>query len=710
LLYQEVPAGKKSLEGVMKQDAKRIGIWAATLLGTVAFLVGGPAAKAKSPAPFFVQVQLHDWAGSSIFYAFGSDSENSDTGELQQTAIDAQNSAAHFGPLISGVSWGGGTSVVEAQASSQGRMLQLGKPAAQTFAQAFLSNPLFYSVDATQAESSATVSWGDTITITGTGDFRVSVTLNSSISETGGSSQTSCGLNDARLLVSAIRKSTDDEVFNQLNILDSACGPPPSRTLKATFHAEAGEVIELGGSLSLRAYAAANRYVAQTSATVDAWNNGDFKLDPITAGASYTTASGGVYTTNPIANGGPDQTVNDSAVVALNGSGSIDPDGRPLMYKWTQIAGPPVSLNLADPVRPTFTAPSVPVDGRTLTFSLVVNNGTLNSAPDEVNVNVSNVNHPPVAVAGTSQTVSEGSPVKLDGAASYDPDGETVTYRWKQTVGPTVTLSDSHAASPTFTAPLVGWAGAVLAFELTVSDGRATGANTVQVTVENVNHPPSVNAGPDQTKDEGAKVSLTGLESTDPDGDTLAYTWAQVTGSSVVLSDATSATPTFTAPAVGFGGAKLTFRLTGTDPAGASATDEVTVSVRNVNDPPACTLARPTVRSLWPPVHRMIAVGITGVADPNKDLVTLTITGVTQDEPVSKLEAGDTGPDAAIQGSGVLLRAERASWGNGRVYQVTFTADDGRGGTCSGAVKVTAPITKNGSAVDNGQIYNSLKP
>jgi hypothetical protein len=695
----------------MEQDAKRIGVWAATLLGAVFFVVGVSAAEAKSKAPFFVRAQHHNGAGSSIFYANGSESKGADTGELQQTAIDAQNITAQFGPLMAGVSWGTGSSVVEAQASSQGRMLQLGKPAAQTFAHALLTNPLSFSDDVTQADSSATVSWGDTITITGTGDFRVSMALNSSISETVGSGQSTCGRNDARLLVSAIRESTGVEVFNQLNIYDSACGPPPARTLTATFHAEAGEVIEFGGSLSLRAYAAANRHVGQASATVDAWNNGDFKLDPITAGASYTTASGSVYASNPIANGGPDQTVNEGAVVALNGSGSVDPDGLLLTHQWTQLAGPPVSLNLADPVRPTFTAPSVPVGGRTLTFSLVVKNGRVNSDPDEVNVNVSNVNHPPVADAGTGQKVNEGSLVTLDGTASYDPDGETVRYAWQQTVGPTVTLSDGHATSPTFTAPLVGWAGAVLAFELTVSDGLATGANTVQVTVENVNHPPSANAGPDQTKDEGALVGLTGLGSTDPDGDTLTYTWAQVTGSSAILSDATSATPSFTAPAVGFGGEMLTFRLTGTDPAGASATDEVTILVQNVNDPPVCTRARPTVRRLWPPDHRLIAVGITGVADPNKkDRVTLTITGVTQDEPVTRLDDGDTGPDAAIQRSGVLLRAERSSKGNGRVYQVIFTADDGRGGTCSGAVEVTVPRTKNASAVDDGQTYNSLKP
>lgn len=53
----------------------------------------------------------------------------------------------------------------------------------------------------------------------------------------------------------------------------------------------------------------------------------------------------------------------------------------------------------------------------------------------------------------------------------------------------------------------------------------------------------------------------------------------------------------------------------------------------------------------------------------------------------------DTNPDAVIQGNTVLLCAERAGTGNGRVYQVHFTADDGRGWRCSGTVAVKVPAT-----------------
>lgn len=87
-------------------------------------------------------------------------------------------------------------------------------------------------------------------------------------------------------------------------------------------------------------------------------------------------------------NAGGDQSVNEGTTVTLDGSTSSDPDGNPLTYKWTAPAG--ISLSSATAAKPTFTAPEVKKDS-TLTFSLVVNNGTSDSAPAIVKVTVLNV-------------------------------------------------------------------------------------------------------------------------------------------------------------------------------------------------------------------------------------------------------------------------------------------------------------------------------
>ncbi|KAA0245406.1 MAG: hypothetical protein EDM70_03315 [Candidatus Brocadia sp. AMX2] len=303
-----------------------------------------------------------------------------------------------------------------------------------------------------------------------------------------------------------------------------------------------------------------------------------------------------------------------------------------MTYTWVQLAGTSVTLNLSDPVHPTFTAPNVPRGGETLTFQLTVSDGCLTS-DDSVNITVKDVNHPPVAIAGSDQTVQEDSPVTLDGSYSYDPDGDSITYSWVQTPGTMVTLSDPIGTQTSFTAPLVGQAGETLTFELTVSDGLSDGTDTVNVIVENINHCPTADAGDDQTRDEGSQVTLNGIESSDPDGDTLTYTWTQVSGIPVTLSDAHSPDPAFVAPSVSQR-EELVFRLVVNDGLCNNENDaEVTITILDLNGLPACDLAQASPGLLWPPNHKLVEVGITGVTDPDNNQVTITITGVTQDEP-----------------------------------------------------------------------------
>ena len=413
----------------------------------------------------------------------------------------------------------------------------------------------------------------------------------------------------------------------------------------------------------------------------------------------------------PIANAGADQSVNEGTQVTVDGTGSSDPEGYALTYEWQQLVGPPVSLSSHTVVKPTFVAPEAPRGGTTLTFQLIVSDGQLSSVPDTVDITVKNVNHAPVAEAGAVSPVQEESLVTLDGTASFDADGDALTYDWRQTAGPSVTLFDPDTAQPSFTAPLIGSARATLTFQLTVSDELASTSDTVNVVVENVNHHPTANAGEDQTKDEGRRVQLNGTASSDPDGDLLTFTWAQRAGPAVTLSDASSPTPTFTAPAVGIGGETVVFELVVNDGELTSLPDEVSITLVSIADPPRCDLAQATPALLWPPTHNLVLVTIVGVTAPDNDLVTLTVTRVTQDEPVSGLGDGDTSPDAVLQGNTVLLRAEHVGAGNDRVYHVDFMAEDSTGWRCMGTVTVCVPYNlQHDRCIDDGSRYESTSP
>ncbi len=335
-------------------------------------------------------------------------------------------------------------------------------------------------------------------------------------------------------------------------------------------------------------------------ATGDARNPAAFTVElPVTARGQVITATATDAVGNtsefspcvsvnaaPIADAGPDQLVDEGTEVTLDGTASRDPDGDPIAFSWRQVAGPRVALSDATSPQPRFIAPvvdpSVPPPVR-LVFELIVSDGRAESDPDLVTITV---NRRPIANAGPDQRVDEGTTVTLDGTASRDPDGDVLTFRWRQVAGPTVALSDPTSPRPQFTAPVVAPTippPVTLVFELVVSDGRLLSA--LDQVVITVNRRPIANAGPDQTVPDGALVTLDGTRSFDPDGDGITFRWTQTAGPSVTLTGATTPRPSFTAPNLGVTEAtsvRLTFSLVVSDGRLSSAPDTVDVIVQNL--------------------------------------------------------------------------------------------------------------------------------
>ncbi len=109
----------------------------------------------------------------------------------------------------------------------------------------------------------------------------------------------------------------------------------------------------------------------------------------------------------------------------------------------------------------------------------------------------------PVADAGPDQTVMAGVEVTLDGSASFDPDGDPLTFMWQQVEGPDVALSDAAAEMPTFTAPTAS-DDTVLRFALHVEAGGTLSApDSVIVTVEGTDVPDEPDAGVPDAPDAG---------------------------------------------------------------------------------------------------------------------------------------------------------------------------------------------------------------
>jgi hypothetical protein len=98
---------------------------------------------------------------------------------------------------------------------------------------------------------------------------------------------------------------------------------------------------------------------------------------------------------------------------------------------------------------------------------------------------------PPIANAGLSQTVYNGSVVTFDGRASYVPVGAggIVGYQWTQlATGIPVTLTGPNTATPAFTDPVVPTDNTVLAFSLRVIDNHGAVSTNPTVVYIMVKH------------------------------------------------------------------------------------------------------------------------------------------------------------------------------------------------------------------------------
>ncbi|MHB9036835.1 MAG: Vgb family protein [Armatimonadota bacterium] len=141
--------------------------------------------------------------------------------------------------------------------------------------------------------------------------------------------------------------------------------------------------------------------------------------------------------------------------------------------------------------------------------------------------------------------------------------------------------------------------------------------------------------------------------------------------------------------------------------------------VEGVNLAPKVESATATLAKILKTDHTMEPVSIASVYDPEGDEFSVTITGITQDEPVTGLGSDDCSPDAiCMNESSVWLRGEcdpgtAENPGNGRVYTISFKAVDELGAESKGRVKVLVPATLMAKEVvveDSSKYDSSQEP
>ena len=199
---------------------------------------------------------------------------------------------------------------------------------------------------------------------------------------------------------------------------------------------------------------------------------------------------------------------------------------------------------------------------------------------------------------------------------------------------------------------------------------------TVGATV--LNQAPTANAGTGQSVAAGANVTLRG-SGTDPDGTISSYAWTQISGTTVSLSGASTATASFTAPS-NPNSSSLVFRFTVTDNDGAIGTDTVTIAVEaEVNLPPIASAG----------ANQSVGAGAN---------VTLNGAGSSDSDGsiVSYAWTQTSGPAVILSGASTTTATFSAPYNSIAttfVFRLTVTDNDGDTDTDDISISVSAVIT-----------------
>jgi Predicted peptidase len=333
----------------------------------------------------------------------------------------------------------------------------------------------------------------------------------------------------------------------------NACTPKPSPLAKVTLFSGANHII---------------------------WDRVYNDTDAINWMLGFTNGvSASSSTTNnpPVVSAGGDKSITlPTNEVYIHGTAS-DNDGSIASYKWTKVSGGSASLGAAT----TSKLRAYNLVQGTYVFRLTAtdNQGAIKSDDVKVTVNpVSTTNIPPVAYAGTDKSTSSSSYTIV--GSGTDKDGEIVSYKWVQTYGPAVTMTNTNTSKLT----LSGMKDGKYFFKLVVTDDKgATDEDHMHVVVSgsastaslssSANLAPVVSAGIDRTTS-ATSIMIYG-SAMDKDGKIASYRWTQYGGAAATLSNAT--TPTLTVKDLRDG--KYYFRLAATDDGGATGFDNMLLTV-----------------------------------------------------------------------------------------------------------------------------------
>ncbi|TKF36050.1 glycosyl hydrolase family 18 protein [Enterovibrio norvegicus] len=271
---------------------------------------------------------------------------------------------------------------------------------------------------------------------------------------------------------------------------------------------------------------------------------------------------------------------------------------------------------------------------------------------------------------------------------AWDPsNGDLVTYDNKRSV----MAKGAYVRS-------LGLAG-LFAWEIDADNGDIL--NAMQESLAGdvpppTNKAPVAKAGADVVVEAAGAVALDGSNSSDADGQVVSYSWAQTSGPSVSLTNASASVASADIPSVTVD-TQFVFTLTVTDNKGATASDVVTVTAKKqggtdpVNTAPVAVVSAPGVVK----AGDVVLVDASASTDAEND--TLTYSWYIPE-----------GVNATVNGASLTFVAD--SYATTKNFTFALTVSDGK---LDDSASITVTVAKNttdpvcANAWKEGVVYNS---
>ena len=288
----------------------------------------------------------------------------------------------------------------------------------------------------------------------------------------------------------------------------------------------------------------------------------------------------------------------------------------------------------------------------------------------------------PTAQARADETVPVGTPTILDGSQSESPTGTPLSYQWTLTAKPsgsTASLSTPNSVRATFTPDVAGTYTATLVVR---ANGVESEPDAVTITAVTGNVAPIANAGIDRSAAPRGAITLDGTASRDPNNSSITYSWRvveQPPGSHPTLTNATSATPTFTADVAG----RYVLALTCSDGSLTSPVDQVVIIVATGNLPPVANAGPDQTVT----TGQQVTLNGSGSSDPNGD--PLTYSWCLKGRPV--------GSTATLSGANTAQPTFTPDVAGSYVF--CLTVNDGKAASVSDSVVVEARLPSSVAGV-----------